>query len=160
MMKILVTLVLAMVVLTTGCAPSKSETSAVDSSGNCKQETIDSFNAIVESVRSYGLTGEKKHLVSASAKCDEFNSLMGAQSCVAVDTTTAQKTTVTQSDADKMCQLVKKTLTPAPTPPAEEVTETPPQDENSKPLPKSESGKRKKPKKKLAMMNMDPSSPN
>lgn len=95
------------------CQSSDSGTSAVDKNGNCKQETIDTYNSISSSY-SFKSTSELQ------SSCQNYKNLIGSQTCTAVVVSTGLTKSINSSSLDAICDRkttsIPEATTPAPTP--------------------------------------------
>lgn len=91
------------------CQKSDSGTSAVDKEGNCKQETIDTYNNVSSSY----------YLKSASelqSSCQSYKNLIGSQTCMAVNVKTGLTTSINSTSLDSICERKISTEVPKPLP--------------------------------------------
>lgn len=91
------------------CQKSDSGTSAVDKEGNCKQETIDTYNNVSSSY----------YLKSASelqSSCQSYKNLIGSQTCMAVNVKTGLTTSINSTSLDNVCERKVSTNITKPIP--------------------------------------------
>lgn len=95
------------------CQKSDSGTAAVDKDGNCKQETIDTYNNI--SSKYYYKTPSE-----LQSSCQNYKNLIGSQTCTAVNVSSGQTTSINSTSLDTICERKISTdiTKPIPTQPA------------------------------------------
>lgn len=103
-------LLISLVLSLTACQKSDSESAAVDNSGNCKQETIDAYNTVLRKNSSY-------YSAELESSCQKYKSVIGSQSCKAINTFSGATTEISSTTLDNVCTKEKWTKTPTPTAP-------------------------------------------
>lgn len=104
-------LVISLGLFLTACQKSDSETTAVDKSGNCKQEAIDAYNTVLRKKSSYYAT-------ELESSCQKYKTLIGSQSCKAINTFSGVTTEISATSLDDVCvkSSTPQTSVPTPTP--------------------------------------------
>ena len=110
-------------ILIVACANKEDKKDAVDSSGNCTQETIDLFNDIGNKSQLLNATKDSDNATGIKNSCEKLSSLLGNKVCKAKNLKNGVDQKVSLADVKATCeqaneilQKAKEPVMPAPAP--------------------------------------------